>query len=87
MRQFDAERASENGDDDAVEKQQDRCGNAHGNDDADHQEDANSNDCDGIPVGHRATMQAFARCRQGRPVRASFADIIIKQPMQRAPGF
>jgi hypothetical protein len=67
VRQLDAECASENGNGDVVEKQQNRCGNAHGDDDADHQEDSNSQYCDGIPVGHPVTMQAFGQSCQGLP--------------------
>jgi hypothetical protein len=66
VRQFDAKRVSENGNDDPVEKQQNRSDNADAHDNADHQGERNSNDCKGILVGHRTTMPPFARSRQGR---------------------
>ena len=66
VRQFDAKCVSENGNDDPVEKQQNRPYNADAHDNADHQSERNTNDCKGILVGHRATMQPFARGRQGR---------------------
>ena len=66
VRQFDAKRASENGNDDRVEEQQNRSDNADAHDNADHQGERNTNDCKGILVGHRATMQPFAHGRQGR---------------------
>lgn len=67
MRQVDAERVFENGgDDDAVEKRQNRSHNPDRHDDADHQEDADSGDGDGVSFGHRATMPPFAQGRQGR---------------------
>ena len=66
MRQFDAKCVSENGNDDPVEKQQNRSYNADAHDNADDQGERNTNDCKGVPVGHRATMQPFARGRQGR---------------------
>ena len=61
VRQFDAKYVSENGNDDPVEKQQKRSDNADAHDNADNQGERNSNDCKGIPVGHRATMPPFAR--------------------------
>ena len=66
MRQFDAEGASEDESDDAVKKRQNRCCNPDRDDNADHQKNGDADDRDGIPVCHRATMQAFARGRQGR---------------------
>jgi hypothetical protein len=66
VRQFDAKRVSENGNDDPVEKQQNRSDNADAHDHADDQSERNTNDCKGILVGHRATMPPFARGRQGR---------------------
>lgn len=65
VRQFDTKGVSENGNDDPVEKQQDRSDNADAHDNADDQGERNTNDCKGIPVGHPATMQPFARGRQG----------------------
>jgi hypothetical protein len=65
VRQFDAKRVSENGNDDPVEKQQNRSYNADAHDNADNQGERNSNDCNGILVCHRATMQPSARGRQG----------------------
>jgi hypothetical protein len=65
MRQFDAKRVSENGNDDPVQKQQNRSYHADAHDNADNQGDRNSNDCKGILVCHRATMQPFARGCQG----------------------
>jgi hypothetical protein len=66
VRQFDAKCVSENGNDDPVEKQQNRSDNADAHDNADNQSERNCNDRKGILVGHRATMQPFARGRQGR---------------------
>jgi hypothetical protein len=66
MRQLDAKRASENGDDDSGEKHQYRSDDGDGDDNADNQKKCDRNDCKRIPVGRRATMQAFARGRQGR---------------------
>lgn len=66
MRQLDAERASENGDDDAVEKHQNRSDDADGDDNADNQCERYADNRKRIPVRHRATMQAFAQGRQGR---------------------
>jgi hypothetical protein len=65
MRQLDAKRASENGDDDSVEKHQNRSDDGDGDDKADNQKQYDSNDCKRIPVRHRATMRPFARGRQG----------------------
>jgi ABC-type Zn2+ transport system substrate-binding protein/surface adhesin len=65
VRQLDAKRVSENGNDDRVQKQQDRSDNADAHDNADNQSERNCNDCKGILVGHRATMPPFARGRQG----------------------
>ena len=65
MRQLDAERASENGDDDPVEKHQNRSDDGDGDDNAAKQRERYTDNCKGIPVRHRATMQAFARGRQG----------------------
>jgi len=65
VRQFDAKGVSENGNDDPVEKQQNRSDNADAHDNADDQGERNRNDCKGILVGHRATMPPFARGRQG----------------------
>jgi hypothetical protein len=65
VRQFDAKRVSENGNDDPVEKQQNRPYNADAYDNADHQGERNTNDCKGILVCHRTTMPPFARSRQG----------------------
>ncbi|HEX7617957.1 MAG TPA: hypothetical protein VF480_04470 [Verrucomicrobiae bacterium] len=65
MRQFDAKRVSENGNDDPVEKQQNRSDNADAHDNADNQGERNSNDCKSILVCHRATLPPFALSRQG----------------------
>ena len=65
MRQLYSKRASENGDDDPVEKHQNRCDDCDGDDNADKQRERYTDNCKGIPVRHRATMQAFARGRQG----------------------
>ena len=75
MRQLDAERASENGDDDAVQKYQNRSDDADGDDNADNQRERYTDNCKGIPVRHRATMQAFARGRQGR-LSGDYASLI-----------
>ena len=69
MRQLDAERASENGDDDAVQKYQNRSDDADGDDNTDNQRERYTDNCKRIPVRHRATMQAFAPGRQGRSSR------------------
>jgi len=66
MRQLDAKRASENGDDDSVEKHQNRTDDGDDDGNADNQKKCDSNDCKRIPVCHRATMQAFAGGRQDR---------------------
>jgi hypothetical protein len=65
VRQFDAKRVSENGNDDPVQKQQNRSDNADAHDNADNQGERNTNDCKSILVGHRATMPPFAHGRQG----------------------
>jgi hypothetical protein len=65
VRQFDAKRVSENGNDDPVQKQQNRSYHADAHYNADNQGERNSNDCKSILVGHRATMPPFARGRQG----------------------
>ena len=65
VRQFDAKHVSENGNDDPVQKQQNRSDNADAHDNADNQGERNTNDCKSILVGHRATMPPFAHGRQG----------------------
>ena len=61
VRQFDAKCVSENGNDDPVEKQQNRSDNADAHDNADDQGERNTNDCKGIlvaPSRHYAAVRA-----------------------------
>jgi hypothetical protein len=67
MRQFDAKCASENDNDDPVEKHQNRSGNGHGNDGADNQEDSDSGDCKDILVGHPALCSRSCEAARAVP--------------------